>query len=196
MNIKERILESINKQNKRREGIHVTSLVYGCLRRSYYEQTVGDGLFNLKTLLTFWIGRAIHMTPLLKEHELQLEFEGIVGTVDDFEPEEGLLIDKKTCKLIPKEAYSHHKKQIEYYIWLLKKNGHDVKKAYVLYIDIVNKKLELFPVFARNLDVIEKEILERKNMLLEALNNKEMPPRSMSWLCDYCSFSGRCFNAQ
>ena len=83
MDILERFYEAINKDNEPLKGIHVSALSYNCLRRAYFTQMHGDGFFDMKTLVTFWIGRQLHMTPILKEHEVPLKWYRIIGTCDD-----------------------------------------------------------------------------------------------------------------
>ena len=136
MEILERFYEAINRDNEPHEGIHVSSLCYDCLRRAYFTQLHGDGFFDMKTLVTFWIGRQIHETPILKEHEVPLEWNGIIGTCDDYE--DGVLLEKKTCRAIPKQVYSHHIKQAEFYSLMLEKAGKPVKEAHIVYIDVAN----------------------------------------------------------
>lgn len=194
MNVLEKFFLAINKKREETKGIHVTSLVYDCLRRSYYTIKYGEGFFDLKTLITFWIGRQLHKTRILASHELNLEWSGIVGTVDDFE--EGILIEKKSTTFLPKEPMDHHIRQLEYYALLLEKNGYNVKECHLVYIDINNKDIKAFPVQFRPLNQIEKEIVEKKEILESHLLHNEIPDRQISWLCYYCNFASICLKEE
>lgn len=195
MDIKEELFKAIvREQEKMPEGIHVTSLVYDCLRRGYYENKFEEGFFDIKTLITFWIGRAVHKTPIFSNHEMTLRWEGIVGTLDEYQ--DGIVIDKKTTTYLPKQANAHHIKQVEYYAWLLWKNGYPFKEGYLVYIDINEKDIVVFPVFIKDLITIENEILKKKKVLDEAMKNNIPPQRNIGWLCKYCNFASICFKEE
>lgn len=190
MNVLERFFEAIVGEEKRPKGIHVTSLVHDCLRRSYYQQKFGS-FFSLKTMITFWIGKQLHRTKILNKNEFKLEWEGVVGSIDDFE--DGVLIEKKTCTTTYRNPLDHHKRQVEYYSVLLRKNGFKFKEGRLIYINLVDKEVVEFPVSVRGLSTIADEMLEKKKVLEGALKSKKPPARSMSWLCNYCSFANICF---
>ena len=191
MNIEEKVIEAMNaKEPFEGKGIGVTNLVYDCLRRAYYTRTLGE-FYDLHTLILFWTGRKLHETQILKEHELVLEWEGIVGIVDEYE--NGTLLEKKTCVSLPRTPNDHHVKQVEYYKVLLEKHGKPVNEAYLLYIDINNKEIRTFKVNMRPSNIIEKEMLERKEKLEKALKEGKPPERKVGWLCNYCNFASICF---
>jgi len=190
MNIQEKIFEAI-VDGPRREGIHVTELVYDCLRKGYYAHHYGEGFFDIKTLTTFWIGKALHKTKILKHNEMTLKWNGIVGTVDDYE--KGVLIDKKTTTFTPKDPWKHHIKQLEYYALLLTKNNIPFKEAHIVYINITDKKFTIFPVKIRDFETIEKEIIRKKEIFEKALKDSKSPTRKVGWLCSYCSYASVCF---
>lgn len=194
MDLIEKMYEAINKQDERKQGIHVTSLVYDCLRRSYYSEKFGEGFFDIKTLITFWIGRVLHHTQVLKEHELQLEWLGILGTVDEFE--DGILLEKKTTAFMPKAPLEHHVTQLEYYKLLLEKTGKRVKQMFLMYIDIANKDIKVFEVEPRPLAEIEVELIAKKTELEASLLKNIVPPRHAGWLCGYCNFASICFKGK
>lgn len=189
--ITEKLMKAINKGNHTLKGIHVSALSYDCIRKAYYTQKYGESFFDMNTMLTFWIGRQIHETQILKEHEVELSVNGIVGSADEYQ--EGLLLEKKTCKQIPTTPYLHHKKQAEYYAVLLQMSGKPVNKVALLYIDICNKKLKVFTVKPRTFAVIKQEMFWKKEQLEKAIKNKIPPPRNTGWLCSYCSFCARCW---
>lgn len=81
--ILEKLYESISRETVSREGeIHVSSLCYPCIRKSYYTIKHGRDFYNLKTLITFWIGRQLHKTQILSGSELPLKWNGIIGSAD------------------------------------------------------------------------------------------------------------------
>ena len=130
------ILEKFNKtmnwDQGERKSIHVSALVYDCLRRGYYDLKHGQS-FDLSTLMTFWIGRKLHETPILKENEIALEYMGVKGSCDEYE--DGTLVEKKTCKMLPRSPNDHHKRQVEYYAMMLGEQGKPVKEACSLDLD-------------------------------------------------------------
>lgn len=189
--IAEKFMESIMKENRTLKGIHVSSLSYDCLRKAYYLQVFNNGFNDMKTLMTFWIGNQIHKSPILKEHEVALDYQGIIGSADEYE--DGVLIEKKTCRQIPKTAYGHHKKQAEYYKFLLEKSGKPVKEIYILYIDVNNSDFKVFSVFPRCEASIETELMNKKKILEKALAEGKPPERNFGWLCKYCNFNSICF---
>jgi len=192
MNIKEELFKAImREEDDRSRGIHVTSLVYDCLRRGYYENKFEEGFFDMKTLITFWIGKAVHKTPILKNHELKLEWNGITGTVDEYQ--DGIIIDKKTTTYTPKSPNGHHIKQIEYYAVLLSKNGYRVREGHLIYININDKDIVVFPIKIRSLEDVEAEMVEKKIILENSIRDKTEPRRSPGWLCGYCNYAGVCF---
>lgn len=189
--ITEKLMKAIGKGNHTLKGIHVSALSYDCIRKAYYTQKFGESFYDMNTMLTFWIGRQIHETQILKEHEVELNVNGIVGSADEYQ--DGLLLEKKTCKIIPKTPYLHHKKQAEYYSMLLQMSGKPVNKIALLYIDICDKKIKVFTFKPRKSSVIKQEMYWKKEQLEKALKNNKPPARSMGWLCSYCSFCAKCW---
>lgn len=187
----ERIYEKIARNDTgRKAGVHVSNLCYECMRKVFYNMSYGD-YFTIKTLLTFWFGKSIHLTQILKEHEIAAEYNGIVGSVDEYE--DGVILEKKTCSNIPKNPYPHHVKQLEYYVLLLSKMDKPVSEAHLLYIDLGKKELVTFKVRPRPLSIIEDEMVKKKNIVIKALSTGVLPERSIGWECEYCSFAALCF---
>lgn len=190
-NIIELFYKAVTKEQSHHSGIHVSSLSYECLRRAYYSQIYGEGLFSAKTLMTFWIGRELHKTQILAHHELSVDWNGIIGTCDEYE--NGLLLDKKTCTMIPTYVSPHHAKQVEYYALMLSKQYKIVNQAYILYIDVANKKVKALKVKLRQLSIIEDELTRKRDMLKNSIESKTPPSRHINWLCDHCAFASKCF---
>lgn len=178
-----------------REGIHVSHLVYPCLRRAYYDITT-DTSFDLEGGMRMWIGKQIHKLPVSKHHELSLEWEDIRGTIDEYE--NGFFMDKKTTRNIPKRyPRSHHVKQVEMYRVLLEKNGYPVKEASILYIDVDSTRVKEYKVkLKRDIEQVELEMLRKKEIIETALFSRQPPNRHIDWLCRYCNHSSRCFHLE
>lgn len=189
-----------------RTGIHVSDLVYDCLRRAYYGKKYGEVLEDLgmegvkgldeATMLTFWIGHKLHEIKLSDMHEYTMEVEGIVGTADEILKigDEYIILDKKTTRRLPNSPYEHHVKQVEYYSAMFYKvHGINVRLGAILYIDVSNKKSKVFVFKLReNKDSVLKEMIQRKEEIEKALKSDEVPSAKVSWLCDYCSFFEKC----
>jgi len=193
--ILERIYEAMRKDSKDNndEKIHVSSLCYDCMRKVYYQMTRKEQYFDLKTMITFWMGRSIHNMPILKESEIPLSWKGIVGTADEYDPEEGILLEKKTCTKIPLNPNQHHVKQTEYYAFMLNESKKPVKQAFVVYIDLANREIQPFEVKLRHMEDIRVEMLSKKEQIEFAMRNSVPPERSIGWLCNYCVFANICF---
>jgi len=170
--------------------ISVSSIIYPCLRKAYFEKKFGQ-FFDISTAYKFWLGKAIHKMDFLKEGEVELEWEGILGRMDEYEEE--VLVEKKTCNELPRSPNDHHKTQLEYYYVLCLRNKKPVEKLFILYLEKKYPAWKFFEVFPRKVEVIEREMLERKTILEEALKSDKMPERSPSWLCKYCQFCPKCY---
>jgi CRISPR/Cas system-associated exonuclease Cas4 (RecB family) len=191
--ILEKFYEAMRRDSKDNDAgeIHVSSLCYDCMRKVYYQMIRKDQYFDLKTMITFWMGRAVHNTPILKESEIPLSWKGIVGTADEYE--DGVILEKKTCAKIPMNPNQHHVKQTEYYAFMLNESKKPVKQAFVVYIDLANKEIQPFEVRLRDMDEIRVEMLRKKEQIEYAIRNNVLPERSIGWLCSYCNFSQLCF---
>jgi CRISPR/Cas system-associated exonuclease Cas4 (RecB family) len=146
--------------------------------------------------MIFWIGTKLHETPISDLHETSLEWNGIHGTVDEYY-HDGYIVDKKSCRSMPRRPYSNHVKQIEYYAILALNNGYEVKGGYMLYIFLGNKeekpKAESFPVRMRDAEVVEAEMIDKLIEFNEALDTDVPPKRKVGWNCQYCDFNIECF---
>lgn len=177
----------------RSKEIHVSDLVYDCLRRSYLRKMIPLPTMDYRSILRVWIGRQIHLFPFLEKHELSLEWNGIVGRVDDYE--DGFLVDKKTTRSIPSRVRSHHKLQLDYYRVLASENGYPVVLAAVLYINVGSDvEIDVKVVkFKRSVEVTKNEMLEKKKRFQVSLDSGELPPRRIGWICKYCDWCNLCF---
>ena len=188
--IKARIFNAMLEE-KERKGLvfYVTEICYDCLRYAYYSVKEGRK-YGMKDLITTFIGKAIHLIPILEKNELEVSYKCVRGRVDDYE--NGILLEKKTVRKIPDKPLEHHVKQVEYYKFLLEHNGFPVNKIFIAYLDVANSKLEVFEVKPRSSEEIKREIDEKIVKLMKAITLGKLPERKFGWLCNYCPFFERC----
>ena len=187
--LKAKLYKSLLEEHEKSGFISVSWLIYDCARYGYFQDLYGD-IRDGRTTAKLWLGRAIHEKSFLKEREIELRADGIIGRIDEYE--DGTLVEKKTTSKI-EFVPSHHRLQVEYYTWLLNKNGKPVNDSWLLYIQLNPPAFKFIPVFPREMDIIEKEILKKAKIIRQALDNKEMPPQNISWLCEYCNYFSKCF---
>ena len=178
----------------RERGLHVTSLVYDCVRRCYYNVTT-EPKFDTVTKIKLNLGSLIHKHYRLDgaTHELKLQWDGIVGSLDVYVPETGELLDLKSIwtpgQYIKELPYIHHARQIEYYCLLLAKNNLRVGPATVLYVPInVAKEITVRPI-----SEIEAEVTRKVAAIKEAQESKT-PPEGLlkSHECRFCAYLRLC----
>ncbi len=176
------------------EKINVTDLTFPCLRHAYYSKIFREERRGrLPELLAIWIGVKLHETKIFEKSELELEYKGIYGRVDEYE--DGVLLEIKTSRTIPSKPYPHHVKQVSYYRVLLERNGFPVRFAVILYINVGSLNTKSFIIlFDQPLEEVEKEMLSRKMALEKAIAEGKVPPAEPeeAWACDYCSYAYLC----
>lgn len=197
-----RMLSSIIKDidEDRSREIHVTDLVYECVRRAYYEKTEGYGVTGFDTAMVLWTGKKLHETGLEGcEHEVPVEMElggvTVVGRIDELCDGGDLIVDKKTTRHVPSSPYDHHVFQVLLYALALKKMGRRVpSRGAVIYIDVsgLNIRAYTFQITASLLDKVEREATARAVELAAALKLRRPPRPRPGWLCQYCSYVRRC----
>jgi len=155
-----------------------------------------------------WIGRKLHETQIFPGGKMELELEWkendktiLVGRIDEFDGQ--TILDKKTTRHIPKEPHSHHIKQIELYNLLLKKClNQTAKYGAIMYMDVNEADVKVFVFHLKSdLNALENEIRKKYAILEKSLKTGILPPRiiqqwepgSISLICHYCSFYGRCW---
>lgn len=195
INIYERFYSVISSEGGFRDDgcIHVSELASQCIRHAYYNRMLPIHSHNIKTMLSFWIGRKLHETPIFKNHEQLIEWEGIVGSPDDYES--GNLLEKKTCTEIPAKPYPEHVNQAEYYYLMLNRLNTPIHFVTILYIDINSKTIAPFQITPRPRDKIAAELLAKRDLLKNALKTSTLPHRFLSHKCEYCSFASLCFKS-
>lgn len=198
----------------RSNEIHVSDLVYPCLRRAWYGKKY-PFMMDSRTMGILWSGVVGHeKMPLKKKdgefNELPLEYvfksvDGeeikIVGRADDVIREFGEwgVVDKKFVNSLPRDVREHHKLQVVYYGVMLRKQ-YNITPTWgaVLYIEMdrtgqMNPRPMVFKITEQMLNEAEKLMRERALILYEAMKYNRPPPRVRTWLCDgYCPFLSIC----
>jgi hypothetical protein len=194
-----------DEAEKRRDELHLTDLTAECMRQVWFDKH--DPLpTDPKYLLTMWQGAMMHQMPLLDEHELELEFEGVKTRVDEYE--DGILVEKKFVSFIPKtqdelkKYYAHYIKQVEYEALMLTANDKPVKRAFLLFVCRGEPEASRPPVIAfevaLDLDNIATRFAEEITAYKMMLASPTPPdiPRTYSpfdYPCTYCKYVARCF---
>jgi len=190
-------------------GIHAGHFDYPCLRYSYYK-IVEPELFahtNRKERLRLWIGEALHEKRLLPVQDIfppnkSVEYGGCYFTPDEYYM--GILLEKKSMthfSRLPKSLQkpnSHHVLRCEHYRMALELNNIPVKNTALLYIDYLAPALFMFQTANDTLKLrsVEetKATFDIQNSELKTdVSNKTLPPRCISWLCDYDPAFTKCF---
>ena len=205
--IYKRIVEKLEESD--RSGIHVTDIVYPCVRRSYYmirEREVDGHRFkgSKRQALILFIGKQIHEHPLSRQHEVEVEYEGLVGHIDEVIETRDMVIilDKKTTRedldgLV--EPHPTYVTQVNYYAYILLKMRPELagKTLYgaIWYLDFLraNDKLFIWRIYDQELKDIETELNAKLAVLKEALRLGFTPPPKKGEHCRYCPYLDRCF---
>jgi len=192
------MVEYLRAEKRERSEIHVSDLLFDCLRSCYYYKTDNNPYLpgvTMDSIIRMVIGKKVHEIPIPGSvAEKKVEWNGIVGHIDNLFLNEGILMDKKTTRKIPNYPYDHHIKQLEYYMLLAKKNGYSVNFLVMLYIDVDSADVRAFIVNPRREEEIEKEMRRKADVLKKALSEKKIPDRMVSWKCTrYCGYCVRCF---
>lgn len=131
------------------------------------------------------------------------KLHALIGSTDDVLQFNGVnvIVDKKTYtpnSYYPlKDAYEHHKDQINMYRFLLKKcKNVDIQYGANVYFnkrDGLSNPL-VFVYKLEEIDVIHARLLSAHKIILEHMSKGTLPPRTKNWACDgYCPFAMRCF---
>jgi len=126
----------------------------------------------------------------------------VIGTCDDVivDPLVGnVIVDKKTADYrgyVPKQASEHHVEQVNLYRLLLNKcKKMDAEWGCNIYIDTSEKdKVYSFAYRLRPIEDTLQRLRERREILVKWQENGQLPPRVISWGCDYCSYAQACFS--
>ena len=191
----------------RKNELHLTDLVSPCPRKLWFEKHI-DVPEDPDALLRLWWGKVAHEMPLLKHHELKLEYNGVLTSIDEYE--DGVLIEKKTADFVPNTSaelqryYSHYIEQLNLEALLLNMNGYEVKQGFLLFIKFGaqeergRKPVKAFDLTSLiDLDRTAQTFDEKVSMYKALLSKDSPPPRPANFAffdypCSYCKFRGWC----
>jgi hypothetical protein len=201
-----RVVESSRDESEKRRGeLHLTDLTSECMRKVWYDKR-DPWPDDIPNLLRMWQGTMLHQMPLLKEHELELEFEGVKTRIDEYG--DGILIEKKFVTFVPRDEselkryYSHYIKQVEYEALFLTANGREVRKAYLLFVCRGEPEPGRSPVAVFEIPLDMEAIATRFAEEVEAYRvvlSSETPPdipkafSPFEYPCSYCKYRPRCY---
>jgi len=210
-------IEYLTKE-ERPTSISVSLILPECIRKSYYEMNIPVKYYNFDSLNRMLKGSLLHEIKITDGHELELIWNGITAHVDEYLAEYGLLWDKKTTSYVPdRRPWPYHTRQLEYYMVELEdgdnfhlENGEIVidgpsnrivKKAAIAYypqdkrgeVDEFIRPIVLIANL-RDKEVIKKEMLFKKDLLVASMIKRIPPPRKFpSWDCSICLYVSQCF---
>jgi CRISPR/Cas system-associated exonuclease Cas4 (RecB family) len=197
-------------EEDRRDEIHVTDLTDQCPRRVWFEKRSPwpegiDGIIRMAE------GKLLHKLELLAQSELEIEYQGIKGRVDEYE--NGILIEKKFVDFVPnniaevQKYYNHYVEQVGFYAYMLVNLGYEFKQAFLLFVkrgeqnERGRRPLKAFDVTSLiDLNKIEAEFHGRKNNIKAMLDKgepPEIPPTfsAFDYPCSYCKYAPRCYSS-
>lgn len=194
---------------ERRNELHLTDLTAECIRQVWYDKhaPLPD---DVESRVRMWEGRMLHLMPLTEGHELKLEYEGVKTSIDEYDPESKVLIEKKFVSFIPKDDselnkyYSHYVKQVEYEALILDRNGKPVSRAFILFVcrgepEQNRPMIKVHEVPVDDLDAIERRFREEVTVYELILSNPSPPaiPEEFTpfdYPCTYCKYRARCWS--
>lgn len=167
-----------------------------CLRRSYYERVYGRRLTELQ-LVSILIGSGVHrqLQELLRgkgwrtEVEVRQRLEGfmLVGHVDAYKPDEGVVLEIKTVSRAPDRPYREHARQINSYLVMT-----GARTGYLIYIAMNGAVRVFHEVPSKRL---WNEVVERALYLHHCLRRGRLPQAERSALCMFCAWRWECMNS-
>jgi len=173
--------------------IHVSEVVC-CLRRSYYyrKRFLSISPANALKLL----GDSLHnaFQEVLRREGYEVEYEvgiqlpqfKLVGHIDAYHPDKGIVLEFKTTNNIPEQPYETHLKQALIYKELV-----NARHGYLIYISRNDGKVRVFKVNNSNKGII-KWAVERAKQLYESLINDDPPSGEPNSYCQWCEFRLNC----
>jgi CRISPR/Cas system-associated exonuclease Cas4 (RecB family) len=205
-----RVRDWMESENaKRGKYFHVSSFVYQCARKVWYEQTIEKEAvpkIDEDGLIRTWIGTKLHETPITNYHEhpliAQISESDFGGRLDEIYEIDGkkVLIDKKFVGYIPNTMNDHHYEQIMYYAALLRETegivvdavGISYFKPSVSYRSEKRYKTYVRSVSEEDLDEYIKKIHDMVGEVEKHLADNTLPDKTVSWYCKYCFFKQSC----
>jgi len=150
-----------------------------------------------------WQGKKLHDIRLGDMHEFEVRYDDVIGRIDDYNSELGILIDKKFVSYLPRDDkdvehyYSHYITQLKLYYYMMIMTGYYVKEACLLFVNVNEKQPFREYIFTPSFDESEKLFKSLKEKDIKILNDK-IPeiPSSFSpydYPCSYCQYRPKCY---
>ena len=201
------IAKIYQQDEDRHNDIHVTDLIE-CPRKVWFNKK-SPWPENIEGILRINQGKLLHKLQLLAQNELEIEWDGVKGRIDEYE--NGILIEKKFVDFVPnsltevQKYYSHYIEQVGFYAYMLVNLGYEFKQAFLLFVkrgeqnERGRRPLRAFDITNLiNLYAVEAEFQNRKNNIKAILEREEPPEISptfsiFDYPCSYCKYAPRCF---
>jgi len=190
------LMKDVEEHEPSEDKVTVTELSMECPRAIFFSRIFGEYFARTRNIISLVIGKKLHEISILgKEMEVKVEWNGIVGRIDEYDPTNAIILEKKFVQRTPREPYEHHVKQISYYKLLAIKNNMPVNYTILWYFcfDDLEDPVKVFVVKTPPLDVIEREAIFKREAIVFALKNKKIPARKLGWFCKFCNYSMLCF---
>ena len=138
----------------------------------------------------------------LKNWVIRHDELGLYGHIDEYHKKRKILLEKKTTRKIPRDAYEHHKKQVFYYAVMLNSIGFEVDTVAIMYINVDEARVQVFVLEPPDLWDVQQEMSVKFEVIKKALKQNILPPRYLTtWdentyrvKCEYCPFFGLCMS--
>lgn len=213
-NFEKAVRDFSNSNNaKRLAGFHVSSLVYECQRKTFWDMKFPNEKeeMDIEGLYRTWMGTKLHETPITDKHEVHMKTKKhgyiLSGTIDEImtTSQGSFLLDKKFVAKLPDKMYEHHRNQVMYYAVMLKDIKHmSIDGIGLIYFSVgsnYNRDLggydDRIKVYVEKVtdDILEEYRKKLYTFIDEVslyLKSDIIPERRVSWYCKYCTFKAQC----
>lgn len=185
--------EAVKQRNEfDNNTIHVSEVTQ-CLRKSYYQRISAKKFTGVEAVIL--IGAQLHesLQNVIRRYGFRTEFQvavkengvKLVGHIDAYHPEAGVVLEFKTVDKIPEKCYTSHYLQANAYHFMGL-----AEATYIIYISRSRGDVEVRRIKPSMRKY--EELIKRAKILSEALNNNRPPYPEPSHTCNYCPFKYRC----
>lgn len=182
----------------RTKSVSITDIcVFTCMcpRMTYYGKVVGRPL-SPETLLRMNMGHEVHEIPINPDgYEVAFEYDGINCRMDDIDPINGWIADKKTTASKYNTVKEYPEKQLNMYRVVAEDNTQmpfKVKNLFVVNINSTTGKVAVLDVPIWDKQVTIDFMNSTRTIILEHTTNRKLPNAKGSWWCDQCQYTDLC----
>jgi CRISPR/Cas system-associated exonuclease Cas4 (RecB family) len=175
-----------------------------CAKQVYYDKTARRQP-TPQAQIRFTIGHVVHEIPMWKTddeatngHEIGFEWDGIRCRMDEFDIENGIIVDKKTVAALPRGPKDYVTKQLNIYRLIAEENEKrpiKVNQLMVLNLCVVNGEIQCLEVPMWTKDEAREFVRRVRDEIRYYVDNK-IPPeieyKSKGWICDNCQYADLC----